>query len=167
MRRVLAIVAGLAALVAANAALAQSSFSTDKSNINVPGAVAMCRGTDGIARPCDGITPMPVIVTGGISNPQYPVGARPVTCIGTGSTGAVVGTCAAAPGKTTWLCGFDVSSIGGTAQSDTIKSSQDIGDARKELWKDESVQGLVVLRKLKPVGYISRLNVLKLHAGLP
>jgi hypothetical protein len=35
------------------------------------------------------------------------------------------------------------------------------------LWKDESVQGLVVLRKFKPIGYISRLNVLKLHAGLP
>jgi hypothetical protein len=60
-----------------------------------------------------------------------------------------------------------VHEIGGTAQSDTIKYSQDIGDARKELWKDESVQGLVVLRKFKPIGYISRLNVLKLHAGLP
>lgn len=60
-----------------------------------------------------------------------------------------------------------VHDIGGTAQSDTIKSSQDIGDARKELWKDETVQGLVVLRKLKPIGYISKMDVLKLHAGLP
>jgi len=60
-----------------------------------------------------------------------------------------------------------VHEIGGTAQADTIKSSQDVGDARKELWKDESVQGLVVLRKLKPIGYISKMNVLKLHAGLP
>jgi hypothetical protein len=60
-----------------------------------------------------------------------------------------------------------VHEIGGNAQSDTIKTSQDVGDARKELWKDETVQGLVVLRKMKPVGYISRLDVLKLHAGLP
>jgi len=60
-----------------------------------------------------------------------------------------------------------VHEIGGTAQSDTIKSTQDIGDARKELWKDESIQGLVVLRKFRPVGYISKIDVLKLHAGLP
>jgi hypothetical protein len=60
-----------------------------------------------------------------------------------------------------------VHEIGGTAQTDTVKNSQDIGDARKELWKDETVQGLVVLRKLKPIGYISKMDVLKLHAGLP
>jgi hypothetical protein len=33
----------------------------------------------------------------------------------TGTTGAVVGTLAAATGKTTYICGFDVSAIGGTA----------------------------------------------------
>lgn len=46
---------------------------------------------------------------------QYPSGSTPVTGIGTGSTGAVVGTLAAIPGQKTWICGFDVSGIGGTA----------------------------------------------------
>lgn len=58
-----------------------------------------------------------------------------------------------------------VREIGGASQSDTIKSSQDISDAEKELWKNDSAQGLVVLNKLKPFGYISRLDVLTLHAG--
>jgi hypothetical protein len=35
--------------------------------------------------------------------------------VGTGTTGAVVGTLAAAAAKTTYICGFDVSAIGGTA----------------------------------------------------
>lgn len=35
--------------------------------------------------------------------------------VGTGTTGAVTGTLAAAAGRTTFICGFDVSVIGGTA----------------------------------------------------
>ncbi|MBV9692768.1 MAG: hypothetical protein JO261_03620, partial [Alphaproteobacteria bacterium] len=60
-----------------------------------------------------------------------------------------------------------VREIGGAGQNDTIKSAQDIGDAQKELWKSESIQGLIVFRGARPVGYISRLDVLTLHAGLP
>lgn len=36
----------------------------------------------------------------------------PVTAVGTGSTGAVTATLAAANGKTTFICGFDVSAAG-------------------------------------------------------
>jgi hypothetical protein len=39
----------------------------------------------------------------------------PITGNAAGTTGAVVGTLAAATGKTSYLCGFDVSAIGGTA----------------------------------------------------
>jgi len=60
-----------------------------------------------------------------------------------------------------------VHEIGGAAQSDTIKSAQDIGDAQKELWKSEAIQGLVVMKGSRPMGYISRMDVLTLHAGLP
>jgi len=35
--------------------------------------------------------------------------------VATGTTGAVTATLAANAGKTTWICGFDVSAIGGTA----------------------------------------------------
>ena len=34
--------------------------------------------------------------------------------VATGTTGAVTATLAANAGKTTWICGFDVSAIGGT-----------------------------------------------------
>lgn len=43
-----------------------------------------------------------------------PVGAE-ITGAGTGSTGAVVATLAASTTKTTYICGFTVSAIGGTA----------------------------------------------------
>src|ERR1019366_2943021 len=46
---------------------------------------------------------------------QYPGGATPITGNSTGTTGAVTGTLAAASAKTTYICGFDVSAIGGTA----------------------------------------------------
>lgn len=45
----------------------------------------------------------------------YPSFSTPVTAVATGTTGAVVGTMAAIAGKTNYLCGFDVSAIGGTA----------------------------------------------------
>ena len=38
-----------------------------------------------------------------------------VTGAGTGTTGAVTGTLTAVAGKTLYICGFDVSAIGGTA----------------------------------------------------
>lgn len=45
----------------------------------------------------------------------YQLSQTPVTGIGTGTTGAVVGTLAGAVGSTTYICGFDVSAVGGTA----------------------------------------------------
>lgn len=52
-------------------------------------------------------TPLPVVVLG-------PLGGA-IQGNGTGTTGAVVGTLAAAAAKTTYICGFSVSAIGGTA----------------------------------------------------
>jgi hypothetical protein len=46
---------------------------------------------------------------------QYPGGATPITGNSTGTTGAVVGTLAGTSAKTTYICGFDVSALGGTA----------------------------------------------------
>jgi hypothetical protein len=56
-------------------------------------------------------TPLPV--SGGAS--QYPDSSTPITGAGTGTTGAVVGTLAGAAAKTTYISGFNVSAIGGTA----------------------------------------------------
>ncbi len=45
----------------------------------------------------------------------YPTGATPITGNAAGTTGAVVGTLAGTTGKTTYICGFSVDAIGGTA----------------------------------------------------
>lgn len=57
---------------------------------------------------------MSISPNSGATNP-YPAGALPVAGIGTGTTGAVVGTLAAMPNMRTYICEFDVSAIGGTA----------------------------------------------------
>lgn len=46
---------------------------------------------------------------------QFPSASTPLSGNAAGSTGAVVGTLTAAAGKTTYICGFNVQAIGGTA----------------------------------------------------
>lgn len=62
-------------------------------------------------QPADLTHPLPVSLT--------PPGAG-ITGNAVGTTGAVVGTLAAAASKTTYICGFDVASIGGTAATGQI-----------------------------------------------
>jgi hypothetical protein len=73
---------------------------------------APCTESSQTAAECDPVNtsnPLPVSAVG------YPIGTTALTGNGAGTTGAVVGTLAAASGKTTSICGFDVSAIGGTA----------------------------------------------------
>ena len=68
-----------------------------------------CYNTSDSAGNCIGVgenSPLPVIS-------QPPGGG--ITGNAVGTTGAVVGTLAAATGKTTFICGFNVQAIGGTA----------------------------------------------------
>lgn len=112
--RLVLAVAGL--LLAAVAPLrAQDRFPTQNPNVNAQGLVEMCLNTVGVAVPCTDLTPRSVKIVAGLPNSPYPVGSFPITGIATGTTGAVVGTLAAFPGRTTWLCGFDLSALGGTA----------------------------------------------------
>ena len=53
--------------------------------------------------------PWPVSLSG-----QYPTGSTPITGNSTGTTGAVVGSLAGTTGKTTYICGLNVSATGGT-----------------------------------------------------
>lgn len=115
MKRIAATAVGLAAIVAAAVAFAQTNFPTQQSGINSPGSVDMCLDSKNVAVPCSGLSPLPVRIVSTFPPYAYPVGATPITGSGSGSTGAVVGTLAAAPGKQTYICGFDVSAIGGTA----------------------------------------------------
>lgn len=111
------ILAGTAAvLVAAAVALAQTNFPTQSPSINATGVANMCPNSTGIMVPCSQITPLPVNVVAGLDqNGPYPTNATPITGNASGTTGAVVGTLAAAPGRTTYMCGFAISAIGGTA----------------------------------------------------
>lgn len=111
-RLVLAVAGSLAA---AAPSWAQAVFPTQAPNVNVPGVVEMCIDQNGIARGCDPLVPRSVKVVSGIPSGPYPVGSFPITAIGTGTTGAVVGTLAAGGTRTTYICGVDVSVIGGTA----------------------------------------------------
>ena len=120
MRRFVLAVAAIAALAAAPAR-AQTVFPTPQQNQNAPGMVNMCPTLNGVYVPCGqpGALPFPVtLVPGGpilVSKSVYPLNSTPITGNSTGTTGAVVGTLAAAPGRTTYICGLNVSALGGTA----------------------------------------------------
>lgn len=72
-------------------------------------SINSCPTTNGVTASSD-----PNTATSALAS-EYPFGATPVTAAGSGATGAVVGTLAATAGKTNYICGFDVSAIGGTA----------------------------------------------------
>jgi len=69
-----------------------------------------------------------------IPSSQYPgnntAAAAPITGNATGSTGAVVGTLAAAASKTTFICGFNVSAIGGVATVGPVTVAGLIGSSQ-------------------------------------
>lgn len=73
-------------------------------NALAPGSVNMCLNGSGQAVACP---------AGGSGT--YSAAATALTGNAQGTTGAVVGTLAAAAGKTTYICGFNVSALGGTA----------------------------------------------------
>ena len=55
--------------------------------------------------------------------------------------------------------------IGGATSEDTVKDTDDTFDAERTFWGNEAVQGLVVLHHLRPAGYISKVDVLRLSVG--
>ncbi len=80
-------------------------------------------------QPVTPTTPLPVTTTGGgaastpssvLFNSQYPANSvtitpTPLAQASNGSTGIVTSTLAAGAGATTYICGFNVSAVGGTA----------------------------------------------------
>jgi hypothetical protein len=111
----------LVALLLSWPALAQSpntdTYFYTPNGGGVNGAIGMCLNTSNKAVPCSAanVVPSPVSVTPFPTNPATQVAATPISGNATGSTGAVVGTLAGAAAKTTYICGFNVQAIGGTA----------------------------------------------------
>lgn len=95
-------------------ALAQSQrnpcYYTDANNLN--------------CNPVSTNAPLPVAPVG------YPSGSTPLTGNASGTTAAVVGTLAKAFGKTTYICGFNVQAIGGTATVGPIVIAGLIGSSQ-------------------------------------
>lgn len=116
---------GLIAGLIGAAAWAASAFANPQypvvvggqsAGINADGVVVMCPTEAAGYVPCGtpGAQPLPATV---LNTPAVvPQQPRVITAIATGTTGAVTATLAAVPNKTAYICGFDVSGIGGTAQ---------------------------------------------------
>lgn len=100
----------------------------------VNGALGMCLNNASPPRavPCSslGVLPSPVGVLPLPFNPTSGAMATSIAGNGTGSTGAVVGTLAGAASKTTYLCDFDVSAIGGTANVGPVVIAGLLGGSR-------------------------------------
>lgn len=98
----------------------------------VNGALGMCLNASSKAVPCSSVNVLPSPVSLGPfpSNTTTGVVAAPITGNATGAAGAVVGTLAAAAAKTTYICGFNVSSVGGTAASSPITVAGVIGSSQ-------------------------------------
>lgn len=76
----------------------------------------------GLSSPCfrstptgSGCTPTSITSPLPVAPGPAPAGSTFITGNATGTTGAVVGTLAGVSAKTTYICGFSVSAIGGTA----------------------------------------------------
>jgi hypothetical protein len=57
--------------------------------------------------------------------------------------------------------------INGASADDTVAESDDSRHAEAKVWANENVQGFVIHRHLKPVGFISKGDLLKLNARWP
>jgi hypothetical protein len=105
-----------------------------------------CTQSGPSAAECDPVNvtnPLPVSL-------QYPAGSAALTGNATGTTGAVVGTLAAASGKTTYICGFDVSAIGGTAAIGPITIAGMVGSSMVYQGSSSAAGGIVAGKTFTP-----------------
>lgn len=119
-----------------------NEFPTQQQGKVVPGFVPMCIDpTSSKAAPCPG--------GGGGTGGTVNASATQIQGNGGGTTGAVVGTLAAAAGKTTYLCDFDVSAIGGTAPVGPITVAGLLGGS-KVYQMSSSAGGVLLSRNFSP-----------------
>ena len=98
--------------------------------------VAVCGTPTGLSYPVPGLGNVTINTSGLLcftgtvaTSSQYPAGAIPITGNANGTTGAVVGTLAGTAGKTTYICGFTVSGIGGTADPGPVTIAGVVGSS--------------------------------------
>ena len=111
--------------------------------------VAVCGTPTGLTYPVPGLGNMTLDTTGRLcitaaTSSQYPATATAITGNATGSTGAVVGTLAGVAAKTTYICGFNVSAIGGTATVGPITVAGLVGSSQVYQVPVNSAAGAIV-----------------------
>lgn len=84
------------------------------------------------------------------TNPSVGNSATPIIGAGSGSTGAVTATLAAVAGKTTYICGFDVSALGGIATVGPIVVGALIGGSSFTYQMSSLASGNTVSREFTP-----------------
>jgi hypothetical protein len=114
-----------------------------------PGIVQLCINAAGKAVPCQ------TAVAGAAG---FPNGATPITGNATGTTGAVVGSLAAAAGKTTYICGFNVQAVGGTATVAPITVAGLIGSSQVYQGSSSAAGGTVASAAFSPCVPASAVN---------
>lgn len=125
-------------------ALAFAAWLLISFSVHAAPLVAPCTEATQTAAECDPINqanPLPVAPN------AFPVGATALTGNAAGTTGAVVGTLAAAAGKTTYICGFNVSSIGGTAASSPITVAGLVGSSQVYQTPVNATAGLILVQQ--------------------
>lgn len=90
--------------------------------------VRLCLGSVTACAPVSATVPLPVV--GATTGGGFPAAATPVTGNAAGTTGAVVGTLAGAASKTTYICGFNISAVGGTAAVGPITIAGLVGSSQ-------------------------------------
>lgn len=159
MLQAIRLVAGLFVVLAAaglDPAFAQSpntdTYFYTPGGGGVNGALGMCLNTSNKAVPCSAanVQPSPVSITPYPTNPVTGVSATPISGNATGSTGAVVGTLAAAATKTTYICGFNVQAIGGTAAVGPITIAGLVGASQVYQGSSTAAGGTVAKEQFNP-----------------
>jgi hypothetical protein len=84
------------------------------------------------------------------TNNVYPASGIPISAAATGTTGAVTATLGAFANQTTFLCGFDVSAIGGTATVGPITISGLVSNQTFTYQLSSTTTGATLSRTLNP-----------------
>jgi len=118
---------------------------------NSPGLVV---GTSGIPS-ADVVTVQAPITLGSAG---FPAASTPISGNATGTTGAVVGTLAANATKTTYICGFNVQAIGGTAAVGPITVAGLIGSSQVYQASSTAAGGQAASANFQPCVPSSAIN---------
>lgn len=149
---------------------AMANYGTTPGAVLVPGVNAFVTNTNAngqatAANSSPVVLPATQVVTLGgattansvpvILNSQYPVNSvtttpAPITGNSTGSTGAVVGTLSGAANVTTFICGFNVSVIGGTAAIGPITVAGLIGSSQVYQYNSTAAAGQPLTQNFNP-----------------